>query len=176
MQVASKLGVCEHSLWPYNPGIVGYPSEGAAENALQYKIKTYARINSVKELKRALYDPLVGPVMIGVKVYKGMVGKEAQATGVVPNPTCWDRFKVLGGHALCVVGYDDYSPYYDNDGHVKIKNSWGKNWGEEGYGYLSYKYIKENMLDAFSSVDIENPYQVTIENLSHFERRNLTWV
>ena len=176
MQVASKLGVCEYYYWPYSPNFVGEPQGGAYKNALQYKIKTYARVNGIEELKRAIFDPTIGPTLIGVKVYKGMVSDEAKVTGVVPDPTCWDRMNVLGGHALCAVGYNDDFAFWKNKGGIIVKNSWSTNWGDKGYGYLSYDYIEKNMLDAFSAIDIDKPYPLTIDCLTYRERKSLRWI
>ncbi len=38
------------------------------------------------------------------------------------------------GHAMCVIGYDD-NKY---GGAFEIQNSWGRNWGKEGYTWLRY--------------------------------------
>ena len=50
----------------------------------------------------------------------------------------------VGGHALCVVGYDDNV----GGGAFKIANSWGKNWGKSGHAFISFsdmeKLIKQN--------------------------------
>ena len=40
-----------------------------------------------------------------------------------------------GGHAMCVIGYDDTV----NGGSFRIVNSWGTGWGDNGYFWLSYK-------------------------------------
>ncbi len=162
VEVAQKLGVCEEALWPYTAQVPGSPDKMAYPNALKYRISVYARITDLNELKRAICASNIGPCMIGVEVFKGMVSEDAKKTGVVPNPSCFDRMNVLGGHALCAVGYNDKSPYYKNDGHVKCKNSWGKDWGDKGYMYLSYKYINSHMIDAFSCVDIQDdkPYRI----------------
>jgi len=164
MAVVSKIGVCEEKYWPYTAQNAGKPSLEAYPNALKYKVATYARITNLTELKGAIVT--FGPSLIGVKVYKGMVSEECKRTGIVPNPSCFQT--VLGGHALCAVGYDDYSAYFKNDGHIKCKNSWG-NFGDNGYIYLSYKNIKSNMLDAFSSVDIDDPapfYIATVKSIT----------
>jgi C1A family cysteine protease len=43
---------------------------------------------------------------------------------------------VLGLHAVLAVGYDDSNHV------VTIKNSWGTEWGEGGYGRLTYQYVE----------------------------------
>jgi hypothetical protein len=43
---------------------------------------------------------------------------------------------LFGLHAVLVVGYDDPGQF------VTVKNSWGPDWGEGGYGRLSYDYVE----------------------------------
>ena len=43
-----------------------------------------------------------------------------------------------GWQAVLVTGYDDA-----NGGWFSFKNSWGKEWGDKGYGRLSYQLVKE---------------------------------
>lgn len=171
MQVISEKGVCEESLWPYIPNETNDPSPNADKNASKFKVVTYARVTNLNELKQALIQ--FGATLIGVNVYKGMVSEPCNSNGIVPNPSCWDRMNVLGGHAITACGYNNTSPFYKNDGHIKFKNSWGEDWGEKGYGYLSYKYIGSNMIDAFSCVDIDDPNPLTVASLSKKEKH---WV
>jgi len=39
-----------------------------------------------------------------------------------------------GGHAMCVVGYDDYK----EGGAFEIMNSWGTGWGDKGFMWVKY--------------------------------------
>jgi len=48
----------------------------------------------------------------------------------------------------CIVGYDDNKKWF------KFKSSWSKNWGNKGYGWLSYEYMK--ILSIISWVNIDN--------------------
>ncbi len=57
--------------------------------------------------------------------------------------------KVLGGHAVMAVGYDD------NREAVIVRNSWGKEWGDKGYFYMPYAYITNSHLcDDFWTIRI----------------------
>ncbi len=53
----------------------------------------------------------------------------------------------LSGHAVCVVGYDDTK----FGGAFKVINSWGKNWGEEGYFWIRYSDYKKQVKNAFQA-------------------------
>lgn len=181
--VANKIGIPEERFWPTipkdkdskpTPKIDG---ETVEENALKYRIKSYARIPDLNRLLIAMNDPLVRVVLIGINVYKGMIEAPCTKTGVVPDPTCFQR--PLGGHAMAADAYDLKAqiPQYKKPGWIEAKNSWG-NFGAEGYLYLSYAYIRKHILDAFSLIDINDslPYEkTTVGDLSWLERKTV-WV
>ena len=52
-----------------------------------------------------------------------------------------------GGHAVCIVGYDD-SKF---GGAFKVINSWGENFGEEGYFWIRYVDYKNQVRNAFQA-------------------------
>ncbi|MEB3169272.1 MAG: C1 family peptidase, partial [Synechococcaceae cyanobacterium] len=61
-------------------------------------------------------------------------------------PTPGER--VLGGHAIDAVGYDDNLKIKNTNGGATettgallIRNSWGTQWGSGGYGWLPYQYV-----------------------------------
>jgi hypothetical protein len=59
------------------------------------------------------------------------------------------------GHALCVVGYDDAM---FGKGAFKLINSWGKNWGDGGYFWITY-----DDFDQFAKYG----YQGYVQPLTH---------
>lgn len=48
--------------------------------------------------------------------------------------------KYQGGHAVLIVGYRD-DPLVDGGGYFIVKNSWGLDWGEDGYFNIAYSQI-----------------------------------
>ena len=48
-----------------------------------------------------------------------------------------------GSHALCVVGYDDNKQTADGPGAFRLVNSWGTDWGNQGYCWMSYYAVHE---------------------------------
>jgi C1A family cysteine protease len=43
--------------------------------------------------------------------------------------------KILGGHAVELVGYDDASKTFT------VRNSWGPNWADHGYFHMPYAFL-----------------------------------
>jgi C1A family cysteine protease len=51
--------------------------------------------------------------------------------------------KIEGGHAVVAAGYDDSKQA------LLIRNSWGTDWGAQGYGWLPYEYITSGLAFDF---------------------------
>lgn len=66
----------------------------------------------------------------------------------------------IGGHAVELVGYE-FNEKSPGGGYFTIKNSWGRYWGDHGYGYIPFSYcsrfycsfIKINGLDLRKSTE-----------------------
>ncbi|MDP2940266.1 MAG: C1 family peptidase [Candidatus Omnitrophota bacterium] len=159
MQALENKGVCRENYWPYQPHQKNKAKPGAVKDAKKFCIITYARILNLNELRMSVATK--GPAVLGVQVFKGMLKTKS---GIVPLPKKGERS--LGGHAIAACGYDDEKEL------VKFKNSWGK-WGEKGYGYLPYAYIERYMMDAWSSVDIEDPNPLTLASVLKYRERAL---
>lgn len=65
-----------------------------------------------------------GPMVVGTKWYKDM--QFPDKTGKVSV-----KGRSVGGHAYLLNGVDV------NKGYIRIKNSWGNQWGDNGYGYIT---------------------------------------
>jgi len=145
MKVLQKIGVPTEKGWPYkdvnNVDAIGDPKRWANLVARWAMIGSYWRLNNLTELKAALN---VSPVPIGVACFLEIF--YTGADGLIPYPS--NPNDMYGGHAICAVGYDDTKQL------VKFKNSWGRSWGENGYGYLPYSYINDFMWDAWASKDV----------------------
>ena len=89
------------------------------EKAKDHKIKSYARVRTINDVKKSL--PINGPLYISFPVFHHGVDM-------------WKRQyrdqKMRGGHAMAIVGYDE-------TGFI-IRNSWGESWGDKGM--CTYKY------------------------------------
>jgi C1A family cysteine protease len=141
MKVLNKIGVPIESAWPYSddPINIGEPKRWANLIARWATIGSYWRVGSLEELKVALVD---SPVILGVYVFMEWFNPPG---GIIDYPA--NPHYILGGHAICAVGFSEEKKL------IKFKNSWG-NWGNNGYGYLSYKYIEDFCMDAWVAKDI----------------------
>jgi C1A family cysteine protease len=50
---------------------------------------------------------------------------------------------------VVIVGYDHQKELF------KFKNTWGKNWGDKGYGYIHYNDAYTIILSAYVFTEIE---------------------
>lgn len=140
MQVLQKKGVPTESFWPYSDKTSGQPLSGSEEAAAWAKIGSYWRLSTLEDILTALSKQ---PVPIGVEVFSEF--EAVGSNGIVSLPGSGSRS--LGGHAICLVGYDDTKKL------LKFKNSWGTGWGENGYGYLPYEYFT-HVIDAWTCLDL----------------------
>lgn len=146
--VASQ-GVCKETSWTYDDTntdpdpcptckFAQKPTAACYTEAQQYKIKTYQRLNS------ALLNTLKGclasgyPFIFGFTVYQSFESPQVAQTGVVPMPGPGE--KVVGGHAVLAVGYDDSTDQFI------VRNSWGVGWGQKGYFMMPYNYLMNGQL------------------------------
>jgi len=94
------------------------------------------------------------PAMFGFTVYNSI--DQAEETGRIPYPSKKERIE--GGHGIVAVGYNDKikikNTHDDQEttGALLIRNSWGKSWGEDGYGWLPYDYVRKGLAEDFWTI------------------------
>jgi C1A family cysteine protease len=139
MKALVDFGICQEKFNPYHPTAALPNTEEMFMAAKPNKIKAYARLTTLDEMKRCLFQN--GPFIIAVGVTNNWfsTGKD----GIV-----LDGGDIIGYHGITFVGYDDIVS------SVKIKNSWGEGWGQNGYGYINYEMFMRVLVDAWSSIDI----------------------
>lgn len=156
------FGVPPEEYWPYTDKTPDFDKEPTAfcySFAANYKSIKYFRHDSPTLTKNAVLESIKKslaagiPSMFGFTVFNSI--SQAATSGKIPFPS--KNEKILGGHAIVAVGYDDSmiiknTTYGDQtQGALLIRNSWGTGWGEKGYGWLPYEYVlKEAAVDFWS--------------------------
>lgn len=86
--------------------------------------------------------------------------EDSDQPGDIPYPCKGEN--ALWGHAVMAVGYDDDRKITnlkcktETKGALLIRNSWGKGWGDNGYGWLPYEYVLNGLaLDFWSVLDMK---------------------
>jgi len=132
------IGYCNEKQWPYDISKFNEkPTQECYEYATKHKSLSYKKVvQSEHHIKSVLNMEF--PIVFGISVYESFESENVKKTGIVPLPD--KNEKLLGGHAIVLVGYD-------NDKQMFIfRNSWGNDWGENGYGYLPYEYVCDSDL------------------------------
>lgn len=169
-------GVPPEKYWPYSdrttPGPSGEPTFDEEPHSFIYSIA-----DNFETIKYFCHDPLgvnVPPERVLVHIKKflaagvpsmfGFYGfrsfNSTNVSGGIPFPCAGEQ--AMWGHAIVAVGYDDNMKIKntlcdkETTGALLIRNSWGTSWGDNGYGWLPYKYVlKRFALDFWSILSME---------------------
>lgn len=150
MKAMAKYGICKEKLWPYRVSTFDYsPTTAQLKDAVKHQALRYYRLDASDKssflinIQRCLANK--GSAVIGFSCYDNSLEK-ANDKGIINFPEKDDT--LAGGHAVLVVGY--------NKDYLIIKNSWGRSWGDRGYGYLHNDYVLKNLArDCWSLTEAE---------------------
>lgn len=134
----NSQGVAPEALWPYNISkFAKKPTAKVYKEGLKHKAISYQKLTQdLPTLKGCLASG--SPFVFGFSVYDSFESQEVANTGIVPMPS--KNEKLLGGHAVTAVGYDDVSQRFI------VMNSWGTSWGQNGYFTIPYTYLTNSSL------------------------------
>lgn len=156
-----NIGVSEEQYMPYTDEIYNVaPSKESYENAKKYKIKSYINLDQgIKGIMNWLYLKQT-PVVFGMPVSEQFT--QINKTGIVNTPNKEDLN--LGEHACVILGWkqNDWkanikskiNKKYSKHGYFLCANSFGTQWGNNGYFWLSFEHILENIAYDFYVITV----------------------
>ena len=152
-----------------------WPPESVYRDAINYRsgvvyalqTTTAAGINVIKEL---LSDGDLA--ILAINVYENF-----DSLNTTNDVYCVKNLagKLLGGHALTFVGYDDNKVTLDGTGAFKMINQWGTGWGDKGYCWMSYQAVMSTVITqgwAFYTGDLRK-YSPTLIATVQFNHPNI---
>jgi len=155
------FGLPPEKYWPYDTTRFDEePSTFCYAFANNYKCVSYFRHDPagltpkkvLESVKKYINSGV--PSIFGFTVYQSI---RSAISGNIPFPATSE--KVLGGHAIAAFGYDDDKVIdgpKPTKGALLIRNSWGEEWGEKGYGWLPYEYVLQGLALDFWSILQQN--------------------
>jgi len=150
IKATNHYGASLESYWPYDiRKFKQEPISEAKTDALKRKVTRYERVLDFNGCIDALSNGY--PVIMGFRVYDSFMSKNVAKTGIMPYPNT-KREKLLGGHAVLLVGYNKTKKVFI------ARNSWGTNWGDKGYFYMPFDIVKPNMSSDYWIIkSVNNP-------------------
>ena len=157
MKAMVLFGIPPEEYWPYEPSKIDEEPSGFCYSYGQiYQTIKYFRLDTpglpathlLAQIKMTLVAGL--PSMFGLTIYSSIYEEANYKKGYIPIPHSKDN--VQGGHAVVAIGYDDSKIIGTSVGALLIRNSWGTNWGEQGYGWLPYDYILKGLTSDWWSL------------------------
>lgn len=144
IKTLAKLGVCAEAHWPYKIAkFKAKPASACYTDAAKHQIKSYQRLEASEDMRACLASGY--PFVFGFTVYESFESAAMAKSGALDMPRRSER--VLGGHAVCAVGYDDVRKRF------LVRNSWGTGWGMAGYFSMPYEYLADrNLSDDFWTI------------------------
>jgi C1A family cysteine protease len=144
IKTLAKQGVCPEKEWPYVISrFTVKPTAACYRDGLGHQITSYHRIATLAEMKLCLAQGY--PFVFGFTVYESFESPAVAKTGTLNLPAPKERS--LGGHAVMAAGYNDATQRF------LIRNSWGADWGQQGYFTMPYAYLENrNLSDDFWTI------------------------
>jgi hypothetical protein len=168
MENLTKVGAVPFNAFPYDDRDCTTQPDGSLINAAEkYKMLGFTRLSedestneiNIQAIKEHLSKdvPVVIGMMVGGSFMQSMQGQE------VWHPADEDyNMMGFGGHAMCVIGYDDRK----EGGAFQLMNSWGQDWGNNGVAWVLYKDFKHFVREAHGLNPMQKVGNAVVKNLS----------
>lgn len=139
-KLLKEQGCCKWSLMPADVGThTTQPTAAAINNAANYKITEAMKFKTVDIERLKFFLSRNYPIPFGVEIDEGfMTGKDEKSFDKKQDERLvWKQKSGAskGKHAMLICGYDD------NIRAFKVLNSWGPNWGNNGFIWIDYDFL-----------------------------------
>ena len=137
--IAQKYGCVPEHMLPMNGALSVLSANVFFSIAAQFRITAYYGLGTELEEWR-MWIARAGPILTRL-VVDDTWKRATQTNGRLEK---YSTATMYGGHAVCLVGYTSK--------HFIVRNSWGTNWGDQGFAYASNAYAEEAFTEAYGAV------------------------
>ena len=131
LDAVRKYGACNSKVWPNeNPWNKKPSKEAYADGKHGHEVTNYYMVKNLTEIKKALSSGY--PVALAMDWVNSTLTDEY----ILYEPSREELKDCYSGHAIVLVGYDDKKKL------IEFRNSWGSDWGNNGYAYMTYTTLK----------------------------------
>lgn len=146
LNLLQKKGICPSSLMPYKEhDFLKQPDSAALRSAKKYRIEHYQSLYTLEEVKYQLNAG--NPIVAAFIIDHNFIDLKA---GQIWNTKGASLPKGKEGHAMLIVGFDDTKKA------IKVINSWGRTWADQGFGWIDYAMFDSNQYALFVTKDAIN--------------------
>jgi C1A family cysteine protease len=145
------FGIPHKQYWPYDAEKLNdKPPAFLYALPNRYQAAQYLRLDGRNRTGRETLEIVKSFLDAGFpSVFGFSVPASISREGDIPYRPTFDN--VEGGQAVIAIGYDDQR-ISSTKGALQIRNSWGREWGESGYGWLPYAYVEEQLAADFWTI------------------------
>ncbi|MFO7446791.1 MAG: C1 family peptidase [Ignavibacteriaceae bacterium] len=143
LNLLRQEGVAKFSDFPYSEySCSTSPGNEIKSKARPFTIADWRRVDFRNQIEVKSQIVKGFPIVIGMYVDDGF--QNLTGDNIYYSRSGMER----GGHAMVVVGYDDSKQAY------KVFNSWGTDWGNNGFGWISYSIFENRVREAYTAQDV----------------------
>ena len=151
LKAVQHFGVPSEDIWPYDPAFVDKEPPAFVYQAAKplASLRFFRPYLEAPQTPLAAWDAVTSLLAAGCPVALGFpVPSSLSNDSAIPYRPEHDSY--LGGMTALAVGYNRHH-FGRNLGALLIRTSWGKQWGDHGYGWLPKPYLDAGLARDFWS-------------------------
>lgn len=150
-QLLAQKGCATLAEMPYSDqDITTQPDQPALQRAERYKAEQVGCLATNEELgtfnaeaAKVYLAAARNPIVIGIPVFRDFMNVPSTPGYVYTPDTTQTKKDFLGYHGVAIIGYDDVRHAF------RMVNSWGTDWGDQGFLWLAEDYLVAGARDGW---------------------------
>ena len=138
--------------YPYRQDCKSQPSASLVSRASDFKVDGFSKVDETNadDIRGELFKG--NPVLIALRLGSGWFftpQNQGVRRGYLLEGS--DSLIPQDSHAMTLIGYDDQRQAF------RLINSWGRGWGDHGYAWMSYDFVKHHRVEQAYVLNVTAP-------------------